>query len=97
MLFCIFAASKAPEGHSHLCRSPAHGRRRRWAALQGEKGRLSQPPLPPPLQPLTFFSGGSLQPESFTLWRSWNLILTSSMLSWSRSQKLARSWEEGWG
>lgn len=49
-----FAASKAPEGHSHLCRSPAHGRRRRWAALQGEKGRRSQPPPPPAASHLLF-------------------------------------------
>lgn len=46
---------------------------------------------------LTFFSGGSLQPDSLILCRSWNFTRTSSMANCSRSQKAARSWVVGWG
>lgn len=87
-LFCTFRASKASEGVT-ICAALLHV----VALALGWCCRESRAICPP----LTFFSGGSLQPDSFTLWRSWNLIRTSSMLSWSRSQKLARSWEEGWG
>lgn len=87
---CIPTACKASEGTA-ICATLLHS-----AILAlGECRRETRAVLTP--EPLTFFSGGSLQLESLSLWRSWNLTLTSSMLSWSRSQKLARSWEEGWG
>lgn len=77
-------------GHDHLCYSSAH-----CHFSLGRGWRETKPIWI--LGPLTFFSVGSLQPESLSLWRSWNLTLTSSMLSCSRSQKPARSWEVGWG
>lgn len=90
LLFSIFTACKAWEGMT-ICATLLH-----TAILAlGECCRDTRAAWTP--EPLTFFSGGSLQPESLILWRSWNLTLTSSTLSWSRSQKLARSWEEGWG
>lgn len=87
---CIPTACKAAEGTA-ICATLLHNA---IFALGGCR-RVTRAVLSP--EPLTFFSGGSLQPESLSRWRSWNLTLTSSMLSWSRSQKLARSWVVGWG
>lgn len=82
--FCSFTACNGLEGKT-ICATLLH-----TAILAlGECCRETSSVWTPGL--LTFFSGGSLQPESLILWRSWNLTLTSSMLSWSRSQKPARS------
>ena len=90
LLFCIFTACRGWEGTT-ICATLLH-----TAILAlGERFRETRAVWTP--GPLTFFSGGSLQFKSLSLWRSWNLTLTSSMLSWSRSQKPARSWEVGWG
>ena len=90
VLFLATVSTDLLSSDCALCHSSSCGR----CGLRGWAGSAVWPAL---ARLLTFLSGGTLQPESLSRCRCWNLTRTSSMASCSKSQNPARSWELGWG